>query len=637
MSLEDLNEKIYKPNSQVEHEVSKYDPMSEIKEDEKEFKEDEKKKWVKEKREITPDQKKAMKIGAYVLGGLVVILSIFFIITKVSQGIFNEKNVSISIQGESEVEGNQSVKYKIIVKNNNWVSLKNAKISLNYSENFIPQEANNLKIEDQSNSYIDVGKVRFKSQVEYEVSGKFFAPHGFMVYLNGTLSYSPSVSNNFFQTKNQFGVDVKDSPISLEVLVPQQLASGSQVEYLVDYKNNSTQTFDNIQLKVEYPDSFSFLSSNQETADANNLWNVGTLKPGQEGKITIQGILSGAGSEVKILKAYVGTQGASGTFVAYNQQYSSTKLVDPPLVIAQSIDAKSNHPINPGETISYVINYKNQSNVGYTNAIITFGVNDIGSILDFSHMKSDKGGYFDAVNRKIIWRASDIPGLAIIAPGQAGTINLSIPVLNTISIKNENSKNFKVVTVAEINSPDLPNSVGTSKLVGSNTLELKLNSKVILSTTGFYDDANISNYGPLPPKLGQETSYVIHWKILNVSNDIGQVQVSSSLPAGMKWTGKIYPENEKIEYNSRTNQIVWQAGVLKSATGILSSAREVSFQIALVPQPNQVDQSEVDILNPSILTAKDLFTNSDIKIQNDKKTTRLPEDAKVGGNYSVTQ
>lgn len=127
MSLEELNKEIYKPDSPVEdrgHEESKYDPMAEMKEDVKEFKEDEKKKWVGEKKGITPEQKKAIKIGAIALGVLALILSVFWIITRANQLAFNEKNVSITIEGDKIIGSNQAAKYKIIVKNNNWVSLK---------------------------------------------------------------------------------------------------------------------------------------------------------------------------------------------------------------------------------------------------------------------------------------------------------------------------------------------------------------------------------------------------------------------------------------------------------------------------------------------------------------------------------
>ncbi len=183
------------------------------------------------------------------------------------------------------------------------MSLKNAKISFNYSENFVPQGDNNLKIENQSNSHIDAGSIKAKSQAEFNITGSFFAPQYSLVYLNATLNYSPSNFSSTFQTKNQFGVNVKDPPISLQVSGQKELSSGDEVEYLIDYKNDSSKTFSSIWLKTDYPDNFSFLSASSDPNSGDNLWYLGTLNPGQEGKITVQGTLSGSGGEVKTMKS----------------------------------------------------------------------------------------------------------------------------------------------------------------------------------------------------------------------------------------------------------------------------------------------------------------------------------------------
>ncbi len=68
---------------------------------------------------ITPEQIKAIKIGAIVLGCLLLIASVFWRITKLNQAAFSEKNVSITIEGETNVDSNQPQKYKITIKNNN--------------------------------------------------------------------------------------------------------------------------------------------------------------------------------------------------------------------------------------------------------------------------------------------------------------------------------------------------------------------------------------------------------------------------------------------------------------------------------------------------------------------------------------
>jgi hypothetical protein len=136
--------------------------------------------------------------------------------------------------------------------------------------------------------------------------------------------------------------------------------------------------------------------------------------------------------------------------------------------------------------------------------------------------------------------------------------------------------------------------------------------------------------------VGQETSYTLHWSVTNVSNDLDGAQVSSFLPSGVRWTGKVYPEFEKgnISYNERTNEIVWNMGRLRNAVGVLSAPREVSFQVSIVPAVNQVG-TKAPLIKNSILTAKDLFTNTDVRAEAKGRGTDLFEDPFIENNFAV--
>jgi hypothetical protein len=636
MSLEELNKKIYEKDSSVSnarHEESKFDPWSNIKNNPNIFKEKEEKRWEKTEDKLKADKKKAIKWGALILGGIAFILLSGFAYIKIKQSAFTEEKVRVAIEGIDNVESGQSVKYKIIISNENRIDLKNAKLALNYSENFSPNEKSGLKIENQSNSNIEIGKIKSKSKSEYEIEGSFLAPQDFVVYLHATILYSPSSSNSTYQSKSQLGVNIKNSPIVIDFYAPQTLSSGDQAEYVVNYKNNSSKTFDDIRIQIDYPSEFSFVSSDPGTSEKNNLWYVGSLGPQKEGKIISRGIMQGSGGEVKIAKAAAGSRGSSGQLIIYNQKQATTKITSSALVIAQEINTEDTN-VDAGEVLEYKINFKNQGEIGLRNAVVTFEVQS--EVLDFSKLQVGNKGSFDINSKTITWKASDVPVLKNLEPGKGGELRFSIPVYSNIPVNNKDDKNFKIVTVAKIDSPDVPTPVGRNKTISSNTLELKLNSKIVLTALGFYNDSSISNTGPIPPKVGEETTYTIHWKIINVSNEISDAKVSSSLPSGVKWKNKISPDNEKIEYNERTNEIVWQLGKLENGMGVFNLAREVSFQISITPQPNQINQA-VKLLNPATFTANDLFTKKELKFQVQEKNTELYEDGGLNGNYRVVE
>lgn len=634
MSLEELNKELYDPDSESElekrvHGENRFNPEFSHGANSEEFQK--KEEWIKEKRGLSDSQKKAIKITLWAIGAIALLGIILVVVFEIKQSAFSEEKVLVNIEGPSVIDSTQLVQYVIHYKNDNRVDLKDASILLNHSENFQPESATNLQTVNAGNSKIHIGTIKSRSQGEIILKGRFYAPKDYVVYLRSRLDYTPSNFNSMFQVQSQIGVNVKTSPIFLEVTAPLEAASGNDVEYLIDYKNQSSRSFSDVRIKVEYPDRFQFTSGNPRPSEGNNFWYIGNLGPDEGGKIKVLGTTQGSRNEGKIVKAYIGSPGDDGQFVVYTQNEKMTKIVASPLSITQSVNGLKNLTANAGEILNYSLNYRNEGEIGLRDIIIVLEVKT--SILDFSRLKLGKGSY-DSAKGTITWKASDFPQLSNLAPGQGGEIQFSVPMLDRIPVKSENDKDFSVITVAKIDSPDIPTPVQSNKIIASNTLELKLNSKVVLETSGYYYDAVIANFGPIPPQVGKETSYVIHWQITNVSNDIGDVKVVSSLPTGIKWMGKIYPEDVKITYNERTNQIVWEVGKIKNGAGILEPKKEISFQISVVPQVNQKEQA-IRLLNSSFLESKDLFTGEQLKYETKEKTTMLPEDPQVSGKYQV--
>jgi len=176
-----------------------------------------------------------------------------------------------------------------------------------------------------------------------------------------------------------------------------------------------------------------------------------------------------------------------------------------------------------------------------------------------------------------------------------------------------------------------------NKIVASNRVDLKLNSKVILGVGGYYDSPLISNSGPIPPTVGKETTYTIHLRAGNVSNDVTNAKTEIILPTGVVMTGKVYPEGASLDYNERTNSIIWNIGNMGVGEGIISPYRDVAFQIKINPSPDQAG-NVVDLVKSVIFSGKDLFTGQELTVNAGGKDTILPEDVSIPGNgWKVAQ
>lgn len=630
MSLDDINKELYKRNSGIiaghTHETSEFDPTVGA-QNSSPFNREEA--WQKESQEVRQKKKKrALIIGLSVFAAIVFVIGGIFLFSWWQKNAFHQDRVTVSIEGPREADSTQITKYVIRYKNNNRVTLKNVELSLSYPENFSPTNNTNFKRLGPSSGKIFIEDIKPKAEGFAELNGIFYAPKDAPVFLRAELAFIPSNGTAQLAIENQINVNITAAPMTLTLAAPKNAADGDEVAYVVSYKNIDTKVMENIQVRIDFPQGFQMDSSEPVPSEKDSYWYLGNLEAEQSGEITIKGRLFGNAGEKENIAVSLGQIGSERNFIAFNKQESSTEITMPILAIKQSLDGKdeSENVINPGDVLRYAITYHNTGDIVLRDAIVTAEVK--GKVLDFSKIKPEKGSYNSATGL-MTWKASDVPELGNILPKSEGKVYFSIPVKSVIPVESALDKNYTVSSIAKIDSPDIPTPIDANKVIGSNRLVLKLSSKVLFDIRAYYKDDIMQNSGPIPMESGTETMFSVHWAIMNVSNDIAEAKVVASLPSGVRWTGRGYPEGENISYNQRTNEVIWNAGNVPAGTGILAAQREITFQVGVTPQLNQVGEPIV-LVNKSVFTAKDTFVEKEIKIEKEPKDTQLPEDPTVG-------
>jgi hypothetical protein len=586
--------------------------------------------WVEKNKTLGITEKRVVRWGIIALGFILLVISVFVVIYFVKKTSFNENGLKISISGPDQSISGKLLTYEINYHNYNRADLRNAVLRVSYSENFRPENNPNFKEENSSNGSFELGTIAGKSGGKTVLSGRAYSPKGALIYVKFDLVYQPAGFDQNFEKKDQVGINISAAPINLEIQAPQSVSSGDEANYLITYKNNGTEAFENFKIKIDYPEKFSFSSSDPATFEGNNVWYIGRLEPGQDGKIIANGKLEGERNQLKKVKVYLGT-GDQNEFSIYNEGEAVTEIIASPLVISQTVNGEKELKADSGDVLNFKIFYKNTGNVGLKDVIISEKIDS--PVLNYASLKTS-GGSFDQDKKTIIWKASDTKVLKNLEPGSGGEIFFSIQIKDRIEIKNNSDKNFVISSVAKIDSPDIPTPVSSNKIISGNKIDIKLNSKIIFSVNGYHTDPNIPNSGPIPPKVGEETTYVMHWSAVNVSNDLADAKVEAIISTGVVMTGKIFPDDANIIYNERSNSIVWNIGNMSAGTGILSSPKEASFQLKIKPAPNQAGK-EVVLLRESKFTAKDLFTGENLEKTAVEKNTYLPEDNSVGNDSKV--
>lgn len=98
-------------------------------------------------------------------------------------------------------------------------------------------------------------------------------------------------------------ININQGDVSFEIKGNDDVASGEEVIYIVDYKNNYKVDLTNNEIKLSYPEGFIAKMVEPTPSDEKyNIWRFDKLKPGEEGQIKIKGVITGNIGEKKEIK-----------------------------------------------------------------------------------------------------------------------------------------------------------------------------------------------------------------------------------------------------------------------------------------------------------------------------------------------
>lgn len=565
-------------------------------------------------------RKKILRWSLGILGAALVLGAAAFAAYTFFQ---RQSAVGIKIEGPQNVASAEPVSFTVIYTNDSWSEISDATLSFTLPNAFHPDTVPGLAVTGRK-AEVKIGTVAPGTAGKFLLPGKFYGSKGEEMTLEAVLRYTPLSTSSHFESKAVLPLIIATSPLQFEIDAPLELVSGQELDYVITYENRSNETFNNLRVVLEYPAGFQFMSADQKMESGENSWYFPALAPKQSGKIVVHGLLSGSRDEFKRIKGEIGIRQGDATLLVYNSAERATKMIASPLSISQTVNGKTNVTVLPGDTLSYSIKYRNDAEIGLRDVIITQSIDT--TYLDVSRLKLSSGAY-DPATKKIIWRASDIQGLAKLSPGEGGELSFSIPVLDAFDLNKDTGSSIAIRSIATIDSPDVPAITAGNKIIGSNVLLVKLGALIGFQVIPFYTDVYEPNSGPVPPMVGQETTYTIRLRVDNSSNDLTQSRVLVAFPSGVSYKGKSFPRDAVLSFNERTNEVTWDMGTVSPGT-----PRELSFQVSITPNASQAG-APVDLVRRAVFTAKDTFTNREVRSEKGATNNQLG-DAETGSQKS---
>ena len=552
-----------------------------------------------------------------------------FLVWRAFSG-FDSSKVFISLFGPERIVSGDEVIFTLRYGNNTKTKLEDVKLTFTYPEGAVPVDKKGLsQIGNSPVSTIQIGELAPGDDKQMSLQAYVSGLKGDKKNASAKIEYHPTGVSTVFQNTAEFQGEIFSVPLVLNFDLPEKVVSGQSLNFALNYLNTSESNFSNLTLQIEYPSGFTLSSASPVPSQGQNTWQLPEISANEEGKILISGVLSGVKDEIKTFRAKIGV-GQDQDMKLISESMASSLVSASPLSVQLTVNDSRDYIANVGDQLNYKISYQNTTDVPINSAYIILKFDT--KILDFSSLKIEKG-FFNSLNNTITWNESSLSDLSLLQPGQQGDIGFTLGVKNQLPSSSFADKNFIIGASAKIDSSDVPASLSGTQLSGSDSLATKLNSKLFIKSSGFYYDSNMPNSGPLPPKVGQETTYTIYWQVANLANDVDNVTVESYLPSYITWLNHYQPSDADVKYESNTGKLSWTIGKLSAN----SPARQMIFQIGLVPAINQVGQTP-ELVKTTTISGKDLFTDVNLHSEAASLRTNLPDDNRVGYERgSVTQ
>ena len=534
----------------------------------------------------------------------------------------SSKNVNISVLGPTTVSVGEALELGVSISNTNNADLEFANLSIQY-----PQGSRNPTNTAESLTYTreDLGVVKAGAEMVHNVRVVLLGSTGETKEIKFTVEYKVKGSNATFYKDKIFEVTIGDAPITLTIDSPSSITSGDDFTTEVTITMNSPDVLKDVVLKAEYPHGYGVISATPEAVSLDNVWVLGDLSPGDKKTISIRGRLLGEDEEERTFRFYVGVSDSSNVNPSLKiilvSLLNTVSINRPSIGLDISFDREnvSTYIAPATRPVSTSIKFKNNLTERLLNPTLIVTLS--GALLDKNSVNTGINGSYNPIDSRIVWNLTNSFNVPEFAPGDGGEVTFkfaSLPDLSTLGSNNEILLNITMTGVPV-------DAVGQIPVTVSEIRTVKISSQISFTSKALRTLGPFANYGPTPPKVGEETTYTVVLNLANTQNSFAESKVTAKLGPGVKWLGTSSFLSENVSYDDTSKVVTWNLGTLPSGTSSSSGTREASFQISLIPTINQIGTAPV-LVNSIVFSGRDSSTGKTVTTNNPALTTTLSSD-----------
>lgn len=529
------------------------------------------------------------------------------------------ENILLEISGPMNPVAGEDAEYEVHYKNKEDSPLARAGLGLYLPKNFILAESS--PVLDDKNK-LKLGSLPAGGEGFVKIKGKFFAAEGEQMVLQAVLSYKPSNFNANFEKAADLEIKISGSIFDGSLEGPDKAVTGEKISYTLTYKNKGKDDLENVAIDAILPADF-VVSTSTPAISRNNRWEIGKLAAKADGEVKIEGFFSSEAKGAADIILKLGIIDRGGAFLSLIEKKNTVDIIGGDLAASLMINGATNFAtIRWGSALNYSLSYKNNGKEILRD--ITVKIEIVGlpkeggkSILNWNGLRDMLSGKREG--DAISWTKTQILALGALAPGEGGSIDFTLPIIE--KPQNPSYRDYKIDSVAEIIVSRVGNVAVSRKTELPKISVLVDSDAAIKSQARYYSDANaVVGSGPLPPKAGEKTVYKVYWRIENSMHELEDIVVSGILPESVTF-GAPSADAGEVALDSSLKKVEWRVNRLPTSVNSLSA----EFSLTLLPQLSDAGNI-LNLLEGVTFSARDKSTGGTITISAGDETTALPDD-----------
>ncbi len=542
----------------------------------------------------------------------------------------SKERISMEIINPPFVDGGETLEIHVRIQNFNVQALELPDLILTYPKD--SRNANETVVMRRSLETINQG-----DRVDEQFTIILFGQEGEVRPLQAKLEYRINGSNAIFIKETSQDVIIRSTPATVSFHAPSEIVRGQELEFSIDVASNSNSVVSNTLLDLEYPRGFEFVSAEPAPDFLDHVWNISSLSD-EKKTITIRGYLSALEGQGQTIVANFGKRNSerqNEIETLFNRVSHTVEVMQPFIKTELKLNGKSDAsvPIRGKQEVEGEITYMNTLGEPIQDAQIV--VNLSGSLYNPVGVRS-QGGFFSSSLGTITWDKTTLAELKLLEPGVEKTLSFTLPTQELVG------------RGGSIEKPELDIRIDVSGIVANGVSRkasdvsratVIANSDMELTASIDHEGGLFEDTGPMPPIVGETTTYTVTFQVTNTSNEVHDVKAEWHLPSYVTWIDTISPSIERsaVSYDELNRKVVWNLKNLRSGLGVNQSLpRTLSFQVSITPSLSQIDD-QVALTSDILMTGTDAWTKTKLSYKKTPIENRIQNSQEPGADGRITQ